>query len=144
MEPVALRIPRWWFTGAALVLLAGLWFALRSSGPTAPAERPRRIVPEGTRVRVEVLNASEVRGLARQATLFLRDVGFDVVRFSGDEARRDSTLIVDRTGHPEWARWASEAMGGASVVSRPDSGRLVDLTILVGARWRAPTETFYP
>ena len=102
------------------------------------------IVPEGVRIRVEVLNATDVRGLARRATLHLRDLGFDVVRFAGDAARRDSSLVVDRTGHPDWARLASRAMGGAAVSSGPDSSRFVDLTILVGRTWRPPAQPLNP
>ncbi len=127
----------------ALLAMAG-WFAMR--GPTAVPGAPlsERLVPEGTRVRVEVLNASEVRGLARRATFVLRDAGFDVVRFAGDAARRDSTLIIDRTGHPEWAQMASRALGGATIETRADSGRYVDLTILLGSRWRPPPQPFNP
>ncbi|HEX2721963.1 MAG TPA: LytR C-terminal domain-containing protein, partial [Gemmatimonadaceae bacterium] len=40
---------------------------------------PEVMVPPGVRIKVEVLNATGVRGLARKATMFLRDRGFDVV-----------------------------------------------------------------
>lgn len=130
--------------GAAIVavLAGGGWWWMRRPAPYAASVS--RVVPDGTRIRVEVLNASEVRGLARRATFVLRDAGFDVVRFTGDEARRDSNLVIDRTGHPEWARLASEALGGAPIQARPDSGRYVDLTILIGARWRPPPQPFNP
>lgn len=103
-----------------------------------------RTVPEDVRIRVEVLNASDVSGLARKTTLYLRDKGFDVLRYAGISERRDSVLILDRTNHPEWAEWASEALGGARIESRPDSTLFVDLTILLGATWRLPPNTFYP
>ena len=35
--------------------------------------------PDGVRIRVQVLNATKTRGLARRATMLLRDRGFDVV-----------------------------------------------------------------
>jgi hypothetical protein len=95
-------------------------------------------------MRVEVLNASVVRGLARRATIHLRDEGFDVVQSGTTNERRDSTLILDRTNHPEWAARAARAMGGARIESRPDTLRDVDLTVLVGAGWRPPAEPFYP
>ena len=100
--------------------------------------------PGGVRIRVEVLNASTVRGLARRATMHLRDRGFDVVEAGGTTERRDSTVILDRANHPEWAALAAKAMGGAKIESRPDTLRDVDLTVLVGATWRPPPEPFYP
>jgi LytR cell envelope-related transcriptional attenuator len=126
----------------AATLAAGGWWWSRDRAVSASVVE--RLVPDGTRIRVEVLNASEVRGLARRATFVLRDAGFDVVRFTGDDARRAENLVIDRTGHPDWARLASQALGGATIESRPDSGRYVDLTVLVGARWRPPAQPFNP
>jgi hypothetical protein len=101
--------------------------------------------PAGVRVRVEVLNASHVIGLARRATLYLRDRGFDVVE-SGNAggARRDTTLVLDRSGHADWAASVARAMGEAQTLARPDSSHDVDVTVLVGAAWRPPAEPFYP
>lgn len=133
--------------GVAIVLAGFVWWAysLVGGGRGAPAFRgPSVVVPRNVRIRVEVLNASDVRGLARRATLYLRASGFDVVRFAGDDTRRDSTLIIDRTSHPEWAALASRALGGAKVESRPDSSRFVDLTILLGGTWRAPAQPLDP
>ena len=45
----------------------------------AAARDVRRARPDGVRVRVQVLNGTKVRGLARRATMLLRDRGFDVV-----------------------------------------------------------------
>lgn len=102
------------------------------------------VAPEGTRIRVEVLNATRTRGLARRATMHLRDRGFDVVFTANAAELRDSTLVIDRTGHADWAALVARALGGAPVSQQPDSSRYVDVTVLVGASWRAPTEPFYP
>jgi hypothetical protein len=102
------------------------------------------LVPAGVRIRVEVLNASTVRGLARRATMYLRDRGFDVVEIGNTTDLRDSTLILDRGKNPAWAALAAKAMGGAKIELRPDTLRDVDLTVLVGATWRPPAEPFYP
>jgi hypothetical protein len=115
------------------------------TGPTLPAAddtlaRP----PAGARVRVQVVNATTVRGLGRRATFYLRDRGFDVVEVGTTRDRRDSTLVLDRSGHPEWARRAAHAMGGAPVEARPDSSRYLDVTVLVGRNWRPPAEPFHP
>ena len=93
---------------------------------------------------MEVLNTTTTRGVARRVTLYLRDAGFDVVKYAGEGPTRDSTLVIDRTGHPEWAQLMSKALGGAEVATRPDSSRYVDITVLLGRVVRTPTETFYP
>ena len=95
-------------------------------------------------MRVQVLNATAVRGLARRATMHLRDRGFDVVEMGTSAEQRDSTLVLDRSGHPEWARRVADALGGARVESRPDTSRYLDVTVLIGRSWRAPAEPFYP
>jgi len=111
--------------------------------PVQGAEVPR-LVPTGTRIRVEVINTTTVRGQARRVTLYLRDAGFDVVKFAGEGPPLDSTVVIDRTGHPAWAELASKALGGAAIEVRPDSSRYVDLTVLVGRIVRTPPEAFYP
>jgi hypothetical protein len=101
-------------------------------------------VPDSARVTVEVLNATRLHGLARRATFYLRDRGFDVVLTGTDSLQRDTTLIVDRSRHPEWAQLVARALGHARVDERPDSSRDVDLTVFLGASWRPPSEPFYP
>ncbi len=98
----------------------------------------------GQRITVEVLNATKVRGLARRAARTLRDHGFDVVSTGTNPDQFDSTKVLDRTGHRDWAVLAAKAMGGGTVLVRPDSSREVDLTVLIGASWRAPSQPFYP
>ena len=100
--------------------------------------------PAGVRIRVQVLNATATRGLAQRATDVLRDKGFDVVEIGNSRDRVDSTIVLDRTNHPEWARRAAAAMGGAKVVVSPDTLRYVDLTILIGPNWRPPVQPFQP
>lgn len=100
--------------------------------------------PAGAHIRVEVLNASHVSGLARRATFHLRDEGFDVVESGNAPSLRDSTLVIDRTGHSDWARLVAHAMGGATVVTRLDSSRYVDVSVLIGSTWRPPAQPFYP
>jgi hypothetical protein len=56
----------------------------------------------------------------------------------------DSTKVLARTGHRDWAERAAKAMGGGAVLMRPDSSRDVDLTVLIGSTWRAPAQPFYP
>ncbi len=99
--------------------------------------------PPNTRIKVEVLNATATHGLARRATLFLRDRGFDVVAIGTASRQNAETMVIDRSGHPAWAKLIANAMG-ATVTTRRDSSRYVDATVLVGANWRAPAKPFYP
>jgi hypothetical protein len=130
---------------AAAALVAALaWWALSITGvgPLGTGRDAR--APTGERIRVEVLNATRTRGLARRATRHLRDRGFDVVGMGNADAVRDSTLVLDRSGNAEWARLVSEALGGARVESRPDTSRYLDVTVLLGASWTPPAEPFDP
>jgi hypothetical protein len=124
----------------ALVAAAVLW---RGDG-LSPPDKVNVLVPDGVRIKVEVLNASGQRGLARRATFALRDAGFDVVRFANDPERRDSTLVLARSGNDGWAALVARALGGARVESRPDTSRYLDVTVLLGADWRPPTKPFHP
>lgn len=143
-------IPRPRRMAAALLLLVALVAAGVSVGRRSRVRRSAAAPPAGARapdsvrIRVEVLNATRIDGLARQATLYLRDRGFDVVEFGTAGEQRDSTLVLDRSGRPEWARLVARAMDGASMQSRPDSSRYVDVTVLVGRSWRPPAQPFYP
>lgn len=122
--------------GLASKRVRGVFGALSSGGKAPP----------GVRVRVQVLNATTTRGLARRATELLRDRGFDVVDVGTSAAREqgDSTVVLDRSNHPDWAQRVARALGGASVISRPDSSRYLDITVLVGSTWRPPAEPFHP
>lgn len=119
-------------TAAALPAHRSLARNVTRSGPTTP------------RIRVEVLNATRTRGLGRRAMLYLRDQGFDVVEVGTSSVARDTTLVLDRSRHPEWARNVATSLGTARVESRPDSSRYLDVTVLVGSSWRPPAQPFYP
>lgn len=131
----------------ALLLLGAIaWLGIRElndragPGPAAVPEDAR--APNGTRIKVEVLNGTRTKGLALRATLFLRDRGFDVVG-AGNTAERLATVVYDRSGHPDWAARVGRAMA-APVVALPDSSRYLDATVILGADWRAPALPFHP
>ena len=67
--------------------------------------------PDSVRIRVQVLNGTTTRGLARRATMLLRDRGFDVVETGTISASRDTTIVLDLSGHPDWARRVARALG---------------------------------
>lgn len=141
MEPAALkRIAIVAAAAVALIVAAVLW---RDRG-LEPPSTVSVLVPDNVRIKVEVLNASGQRGLARRATFALRDAGFDVVRFDNAAETRDSTLVLTRSGKDDWAQLVARALGGARVESRPDSTRYLDVTVLLGADWRPPAKPFHP
>jgi hypothetical protein len=132
---------------AALVLGIVAWIGWREwterkeeAAQFGPADAR---APEGTRIKVEVLNGTRTRGLARRATRYLRDRGFDVVGSGTAAEPRDSTLVIDRSSHPEWAFIVGRAMN-AKVSAQPDSSRYLDVTVILGADWTPPPKPFYP
>ncbi|MEO7085712.1 MAG: LytR C-terminal domain-containing protein [Gemmatimonadaceae bacterium] len=131
----------------AIVLVGtGAVVAARRHKTTAAAVgvAPDTRAPDGVRIRVQVLNSTKTRGLARRATLLLRDHGFDVVDMGTVGGQRDTTVVLDLSGHPDWARRVARAMGVARVETRPDTSRYLDIAVVLGSTWRPPAEPFYP
>jgi hypothetical protein len=128
------------------VLAAVAWFGIRSlnnRNAAAPYIPDDAKAPEGVRIKVEVFNGTKTKGLARRATLFLRDHGFDVVGSGTSTEQRATTVVYDRSGHPDWAARVGRAMD-APVVTQRDSSRYLDVTVILGANWRPPTLPFHP
>ncbi len=125
---------------AAVVIAIGFVVSRPSAEspvPGAPDARGR--VPAGTRIRVEVLNASEVSGLARDATEVLRNAGFDVVTFGNARVSdADTSVVFDRVNRPEIARAVADVLGIHNVRSEPDSNLYVDVSVLLGSEWHRP------
>lgn len=134
----------------ATVGIVGWWVAAHGSEVRAGTPRPAiardtmRLLGPDARVKVEVLNASGERGLARRAMRYLRDRGFDVVSVGTAAHKSDSSVVLDWSGHPAWAAQAVRALGGARVESRADTSRYLDLTIVLGASFRPPPQILYP
>lgn len=131
-------------TGAAWVI-----HALRTTSTTSTLaavlsrdELPR--APDGVRVRVQVLNTTGTRGLARRATRLLRDQGFDVVDMGNGNPALDTTLVLDRSGHPEWAAAVARLIKPATSRTERDSSRYLDVTVLLGRSWNPPPQPFNP
>jgi hypothetical protein len=120
----------------AIVVLAGGAVFLGRRFPGSPEEggEPRYVPRE--RVRVEVLNAAGVAGVAREARNVLQEAGFDVVQFgNADSFDRDSTVVIDRVDREEMAEGVANALGIRNVLSEPDPNLFVDVTVLLGRDW---------
>lgn len=120
----------------AFVLVA---FLIRSGGATTTGHLYP--VPGGDdRPLVEVLNASGRQGLARVGTRALRRGGLDVVFFGNADTTADSTRLIVRRGSRESAEEVKKILGMGKIEVDPDSTRRVDVTVLLGADWKAPEE----
>jgi LytR cell envelope-related transcriptional attenuator len=100
----------------------------------------------GPRITVEVLNASGKPGLAKSGTRVLREAGIDVVTFGNAPAAigtLDSTRIVIRRGSAGVAERIRRALGVGRVSLQPDSAKLLDASVLLGADF-APRLDFHP
>ena len=128
----------------ALLLGAGAVARARMRHADAPAAPKEARAPDSVRVKVEVLNGTRIRGLARRATMLLRDRGFDVVETGTAGRTQDTTRVLDVSGHPDWATRIAKTFGTARVEARPDSSSYLDVTVVIGATWRPPAEPFYP
>jgi len=146
-------VRRWHLLAGVLVLIiavaAAVMFQQRRNHPSrsgaAGLLRPAEVrAPEGVRIRVQILNATKTRGLARRATMLLRDRGFDVVENGTLPQQRDTTLVLDLSGHPEWANRVAQIFAPAKVTARADSSRYLDIAVVIGSTWRPPSQPFYP
>ncbi len=109
---------------------------------------PAHAVPgdRGPAIVVEVLNASGRPGNARVGTRLLRRAGIDVVYFgNAPEAIGiiDSTRIIVRRGSNSVGDRVRQALGTGRVELQPDSARLLDASVLLGADF-APRQDFHP
>lgn len=108
------------------------------------------VAPDSVRIRVQVLNATRRSGLARRATQYLRDHGYDVVDYGsvtevargGEEA---ATTVIEVTPafrpYSERIRRALR-VGAIRDPSTPSSD--VDVTVRIGRDWNPPPESFRP
>jgi hypothetical protein len=101
-----MRVKGRWIVLALLVLAAGGTYAWRRASTSEASQAlalfatVERVVPDSVRIKVEVLNATNVRGLARRGTFHLRDLGFDVVASGNSTEKVDTTVVIVRSGRP--------------------------------------------
>ena len=90
-----------------------------------------------------VVHTAEHHVLERHAAIeHLR--GFDVVEIGTTTPMLDTTLVLDRSGHAEWAATVATILEPARSVARPDSSRYLDVTVLIGRAWRPPSHPLDP
>ncbi len=123
---------RWIGAAAVAALLVVIAWRLAVRGPhLATGDLP--IPGERVTYAVEVVNGTDVDGLARAVTRRLRHQGIDVVSFgSATGGGTDSTLVLVRRGDGAAGLAVRKALGIGRVASAPDSTLLLDVTVLLG------------
>jgi hypothetical protein len=124
---------------AVAVLVGSLVLGMRGEDPASPAQGGTT-VPGRDGIRVEVLNASGVGGVARRGTERLRARGFDVVFYGNATGfHPDSSVVLDRLGNPEAARAVARGVGVERVLEAPDTTLYLDVTVILGRDWADAT-----
>jgi hypothetical protein len=119
--------------GIAVLLGSAALQWIRS--PEPGTEEEFRARQEG-RIRVEILNAGGIPGLARNATSALREAGFDVVYFgNAGTFSEEESVVMDRVGRMDLAEAVADALGILKVESAPDSTRYLEITVRLGPEW---------
>jgi len=130
----------------ALILGLGLFAFAACRGSDGRSGALRVPGDAGDAVEVEVFNASGRAGLARAGTRILRGAGIDVVDVGNAAARPaplDSTEILVRRGPASVGERIRRALGRGKIKLAPDSTRLVDASVFLGADF-APRLEFHP
>jgi hypothetical protein len=124
-----------WGRGAVAVLgvVAVAVLAWRLAVHRAGAGTAHAIPGERVPYAVEVLNATDVDGLARAVTLHLREQGIDVVFYgTADSAVGDTTLIVVRGADTKAGDVVRDVLGVGRVLVDPDPRLLLDVSVFLG------------
>ncbi|MFZ5624263.1 MAG: LytR C-terminal domain-containing protein [Gemmatimonadota bacterium] len=124
--------------GLALALACGRDGG-RSAGASATGAAPSR-PDDPDRVTVEVLNGTRRPGLAKVGMRLLRRQGLDVLFFGTGDTLVDSTLVYVRRGSAADGERVAQALGTGKVISAPDTLRRVDVSVLLGADFRPPSD----
>jgi hypothetical protein len=95
--------------------------------------------PTGSIIQVEVLNGTNVRGLAEKVTNYLRSKNVDVVQ-QGNHKRSDvlQSYIIDRTGNQNNAKKLARILGinYDKIRTEVNHDFFLDLTIVIGADYQ--------
>jgi hypothetical protein len=102
------------------------------------------VAPPGTRVRVQVLNAGGVSGLARRATIALRDHGYDVVEYGTTNDTGAVTRVQVVADRRAWGERIVRALGTGRVEEVNEPLRYVDVVVRLGRDWTPPSQPLRP
>ena len=153
LPPARKRRSGWLALVLGLLVVGGASLAWRQQWRPGPRDAAIGVpvtdssarAPAGERIQVRVINATSTRGLARRATMVLRDFGYDVVDFDTDPRRkRGTTLVQVHTGKQEIGERIVRVLAVGEVQPAVDSLRYLDFTILIGSDWKPPAQPLRP
>ncbi len=91
---------------------------------------------DGEIVTIEVLNGTNISGLAERTSQMYDELGmFDVVRYANaDSTDYENTEVIDRRGDGRFASRVAEVIRAQNVVNRPDEATdgEIDVTLILG------------
>jgi hypothetical protein len=108
------------------------------------------IAPDSVRIRIHVLNATRRAGLARRATHYLRDHGYDVVDYGsvaevargGEEAT--TTVIEVAPAFRVYSERIRRALRVGAIRDPVSPLAYADVVVRIGRDWNPPPEAFRP
>jgi hypothetical protein len=119
-----------WLVGAAAGLGLAATLMTVETTPDAPREPLRA---DGTPIRIEVLNGSNVNGAGLALAEELRADGFDVVDIrNADRSDYEQTIVLDRVGVIDYAFAVAERIHGPEPRSQPEDTLLLEVTVILG------------
>ena len=136
---------RKWLGLASMLLLVAAFITSAVLGlrkdapiPAVTKQRERDLPTVFSGPHVEVFNATRRAGLARDASLILRDAGFDVVKFGTTSSSTAPSEVIDRIGKRGLAEAVARTLGITRITTAIDSTRLVEVSVILGPDWSAP------
>ncbi len=87
----------------------------------------------GQGIRVVVLNATDVAGLAGKVADVLKENGYDVLETGNAANKSETTLILDHRGQSRRAEHVSSVLGGGVISAAPDGENPADVTVILGS-----------
>lgn len=131
--------PHLGFRLALLGLLGILALGMLFSGYRAYQERRARELLDriNARIRVEVLNGTEIPRLGLAVARFLRKQGFDVVYIGNADTTTEITRIVERASPDlRHARALARKLRCGKLTGALDPDRLLEVSLIVGKDYR--------
>jgi hypothetical protein len=114
-----------------LGVLAGVW--LVSWGENFIEKRRTMWKLEAKKMKIEVLNATNINGLAERVAKFLRKKGFDVIRYDTAKEKIKYTVIIERKDtNLKHATFVREVLKQGEVSFEPDVLGFLEVTIVLG------------
>ncbi len=85
-------------------------------------------------IQIEILNATDIGGLAAIAKKYLDERGYDVVETGNYKEKKDITFVIDRIGNSEAVKKVNFALGipDSMIVIGIDSSISLIATVVIG------------